>query len=176
MANVTHSVLIVAVLFLGMVLHVSTLSSCGNGEKYSDFYPGTFDNRHGNYCNCIAGMHVRVAFDAYNNQVGEFCSNCPSGTYSAAGDHECTPCVVGSYSYAGAASCTAGVNGAIQSLDINEYLASHAPGLYSVVVIGFIGAILNSVAICAVVLWVRSLKIAAPDLKSAATHTDADAV
>lgn len=121
-------------------------------------------------------MHVSVAFDAYNRPVGEFCSNCPSGTYSAAGDHECTPCVVGSYSYAGAASCTTGVNVAMQSLDVNdtskEYLASLAPGLFSVVVIGFVGTILNSVAICAVVLWVRSLKIAAHDLKSPATHTD----
>ena len=42
----------------------------------------------------------------------------------------------------------------------SDYLASHAPALYAISVIGFVGAFLNSVAICLVILWVRSLKSA----------------
>jgi hypothetical protein len=53
----------------------------------------------------------------------------------------------------------------IESLDINEF----APGLYVCVVGGLVGAVLNSVAIGLVILWVRRLK-------SVATNKDTDTV
>jgi len=60
----------------------------------------------------------------------------------------------------------AAVKKAIASLDMDNFLSSHASGLYALVVIGFVGAILNCIAIFALFLWVRSTK-------GAVTQTDA---
>ncbi len=50
------------------------------------------------------------------------------------------------------------VDRALQSLDINKNLASHAPGLFACVVIVLVVTILNSVAILVLFWWVRSMK------------------
>jgi hypothetical protein len=55
----------------------------------------------------------------------------------------------------------AAVSRALHALDVHEYVSSHAPGLYAIIVTGFVGAILNCVAIQTVVLWVVYLKRAA---------------
>ncbi len=173
----------VAVCFLGLVSQ-TTATKCASGESIS-----------ASGCECAAGFRVSAGLscdDGNCTKSSARCVVCTAGTYSAAGDAACSPCAAGSYSNAGAALCTvlnqefdaavetifarfnalvaandpdAAVNRALESLDIHKYVSSHDPGLYAIIVIGFVGAILNCVTIQVVVLRVWSLK-------SVATQTD----
>jgi len=46
----------------------------------------------------------------------------------------------------------------LQSLDVHEHIQSHEPGFYAIILIGFVGAILNCCAIQILVMWIRYLK------------------
>lgn len=139
MANVARKVLIVAALFLGLVLRTDA-ENCESGESIRD-----------TGCACAAGFRVDEKRtwdgDGLWETVRNDCFQCPPGTYSAAGDALCAPCAVATYSSAGAAACTT-----------DQFLASHAPGVFACAVIGLVGAVLNSVAILMLFLWVRELK------------------
>jgi hypothetical protein len=180
MAKVARKVLIVTALFLGLALRAEA-ENCASGESIRD-----------TGCACAAGFRVDLSrrWDGESlwETVRNDCYVCPAGTYSAAGDAACKPCAAGTQSDAGAAACAtvapraldlsnvysagidvdAAVSRSIESLDIDKYLASQAPGLYACAVIGLVGAVLNSVAIVVLFLWVRSLK--------SAVQTDAGAV
>jgi hypothetical protein len=109
------------------------------------------------------------------------CAPCAAGTRSRAGAATCTAGVLNATASDDAAVETilarvdaliadndvdAAVKKAIASLDVDNFLSSNAPGLYAIVVIAFVGAVLNSVAIFVLFLWVRSTK-------GAVTQTDA---
>jgi hypothetical protein len=134
----------------GIVWHVDA-EKCASGESIRD-----------TGCECAAGFRVDEQRiwdgDGLWETVRNNCYQCPAGTYSAAGDALCAPCAVATYSNAGAAACTT-----------DQFLASHAPGVFACAVIGLVGAVLNSVAILVLFLWVRGFK-------SAQTQTDAGAV
>lgn len=162
---------------LGSVLHASAANCVNNQDMLASA------------CVCVAGFRVDEKLFCETGAtpcdiLWRYCLVCPSGTYSVAGDTSCAPCATGTHSHAGAATCTvdssnkttsddAVVETILERIDalvagnqvyVNEitsdYLASHAPALYAISVIGFVGALLNSVAICLVILWVRSIKSA----------------
>ena len=120
---------------------------CANGQSIRD-----------TGCECAAGFRVEEHRswdgDGLWETVRNDCYQCPAGTYSAAGDVLCAPCAVATYSNAGASACTT-----------DQFLASHAPGVFACAVIGLVGAVLNSLAILALFLWVRGFK-------SVVTQTD----
>ncbi len=125
------------------------------------------------------------------------CTNCAASTYSYAGAASCTAGVPSDASlnitneyytdidgqihaavtraigvFSTVNEVDAAVIRAIASLDVDQFLVSRAPGLYVCVVVGLVVALLNSVAILVLFLWVRRLKRAATqthDLKSVMT-------
>lgn len=143
-------VLAVAVFFLGLVPRAAT-TKCASGESIRD-----------TGCECAAGFRVDEKRtwdgDGLWETVRHDCYVCPAGTYSSAGDAACAPCAVATFSNAGSAACTT-----------DEFLASHAPGVFACVVIGLVGAVLNSLAILVLFLWVRGFK-------GGAVQTDAGVV
>jgi hypothetical protein len=108
-----------------------------------------------------------------DNEADYYCSECATGTHSDAGATSCTavaPRVLNLTDvYSTGIDVDANVSRSIESLDIDKYLASKAPGLFACAVIGLVGAVLNSVAILVLFLWVKNLK-------SEAVKTDAGAV
>jgi hypothetical protein len=150
MASVARNVLSVAVLFLGLALSADA-EKCASGESIRD-----------TGCACAAGFRVdeKRTYDGDGlwETVRMECLQCPPGTFSGAGDTLCAPCAVATFSNAGAAACTT-----------DQFLASHAPGVFACAVIGLVGAVLNSLAILVLFLWVRGLK-------SVVTQTDVGAV
>lgn len=60
----------------------------------------------------------------------------------------------------------AAVNRTMASFDIDKHMASQAPGLYAIIIIGFVGAVLNCLASWVMFVWVffqvRSLKGVVP--------------
>ena len=143
--------LCIVMIQLADIVWQTDAETCANGESIRD-----------TGCECVAGFRVDEKRtwdgDGLWETVRHDCYKCPAGTYSAAGDTACAPCAVATFSNAGAAACTT-----------DQFLASHAPGVFACAVIGLVGAVLNSVAILVLFLWVRGFK-------SAVTQTDAGAV
>ena len=130
---------------------------------------------------CVAGT--------YTSSVGATsCSSCADGYKSASGDKSCTPSLndtnvvnnvstskkaVDVHNTVSTSNKVVDVDDALnryfEALNVDQFLTSRAPGLFACAVIGLVGAVLNSLAILVLFLWVR-------DLKSVATQTDADAV
>jgi hypothetical protein len=150
MANGARFVVVAAVLFLGLPLPTDA-EKCANNEDMLT-----------SACACAAGFRVDEKRtwdgDGLWETVSKDCRRCPAGTFSAAGDALCAPCAVATYSDADAAVCTT-----------DQFLASHAPGVFACAVIGLVGAVLNSLAIIVLFLWVKGLK-------SVVTQADAGAV
>lgn len=181
-----HTVIFLAFLiqFLGIVLHASA-ENCVNHQDMvvsgcvcaAGFRVDSYTSCDQGHCSPTpdwANCHVCPA-GTYSAAGDAACAPCAAGTRSAAGAASCTAGVLNKTASDDAAVETilaridaliadndvdAAVKKALDSLDVHTYVASHAPGLYALIVIGFVGAVLNSVAIFVLFLWVRSMKTA----------------
>lgn len=130
----------IVMIYFVVIVWQTNAEKCANGESIRD-----------TGCACAAGFRVDEKRtwdgDGLWETVSIDCLQCPPGTFSAAGDAACVPCAVATYSNAGAASCTT-----------DQFLASHAPGVFACAVIGLVGAVLNSLAILVLFLWVKGSK------------------
>jgi hypothetical protein len=171
----------VAVCFFGIVSQ-TTATKCDSGEIISASdceCAAGFRVSAGLRCddgNCTNSSTrcVMCTPGTYSAAGDAVCTPCATGSYSYAGAASCDKGILDDTSngYAAVENSFArfdgliaannevddAVNRVFESLDVDKYLSLHAPGLFACVVIGFVCAVLNSVAIGLVILWVRHLK------------------
>lgn len=183
-----------AVCFLGLVSH-TTATKCASGESISasgcecaaGFRVSAGLNCNDGNCTNSSARCVVCPAGTYSAAGDAACKPCVAGSYSNAGAALCTVTIryvppdttavdvavetifARFDALIAANDVDAAVSRAIESLDIENYMFSHAPLLYACAVIGLVGALLNSLATFVVVLWVRSLK-------GVETQTDAGVV